>query len=229
MLLPLRMRDNHLVRGLCQQSLITVKANIPPPEVIAHDEDDVGFVCRLGCDGNQAKRQRSKEMPEPFHARQHSLAKRGSNSVAAATPADHGPGCWGLDTTAVNVALHHGAAAPVASVELSDFFVVFCFCNFAVLECGGIFPKLRLIGGLEFAQFAIRGAAGEKQTGEKQHDKVENRFHDARRVRLAKPVVKQPSRKTGVNPYLPKKPCFSAAKCWILGGQSSVKLAHILL
>ena len=62
--------------------------------------------------------------------------------------------------------------------------------DFAVLQRGGIFRKLRLIGRLKFAQFAIGGAAGEEQAGEKQHDKVENRFHDARRVRLAKPVVK---------------------------------------
>ena len=48
---------------------------------------------------------------------------------------------------------------PVANVELSDFFVVFCLCNFAVLECGSIFPKLRLIGGLKFAQFLVGGAA----------------------------------------------------------------------
>jgi len=77
------------------------------------------------------------------------VVKRGSNSVAAATPADHGLGCWGVNTTAVNVVFVHGTTASVASVELSDFLVVFCLCNFAVLECGGIFPKLRLIGGLK--------------------------------------------------------------------------------
>tara|TARA_B100001146_G_scaffold192378_1_gene178285 strand:+ start:4218 stop:4388 length:171 start_codon:yes stop_codon:yes gene_type:complete len=43
MLLPLRMRDNHLVRGLCQQSLVTVKPDIPPAKVITHDENNVGF------------------------------------------------------------------------------------------------------------------------------------------------------------------------------------------
>ena len=33
---------------------------------------------------------------------------------------------------------------PVANVKLSDFFVVFCICNFAILECGSIFPNLHL-------------------------------------------------------------------------------------
>ena len=91
MLLPLRMRDNHLVRGLCQQSLVPVKPNVPPAKIIAHDEDDIGFIRCLGCDRNQAKQQRSKDMLEAVHTRQHSLAKRGSSSVAAAAPADRGP------------------------------------------------------------------------------------------------------------------------------------------
>ena len=92
---------------------------------------------------------------------------------------------------------------PVANVELSDFFVVFCLCNFAVLECGSIFPKLRLIGGLKFAQFFVGGAACKKCSGKKQQGKLEDLSHAVRRVRLAKRVVKQPSRKKTENTILP--------------------------
>ena len=134
-------------------------------------------------------------MLEAVHTRQNSLAKRGSNSVAADAPADCGPASARLEATAVYVLLHHGAPPAVAGVELGDFFVVLGLVDLAVLECGGVFPKLRLVGGLEFAKFLVRGAAGEKQAGKKQQDEIENRFHVAQKVRLAKPVVKQPSRK----------------------------------
>ena len=133
-------------------------------------------------------------MLEAVHTRQNSLAKRGSNSVAADAPADCGPASGGLDAAAVNVPLHHGAPPAVAGVELGDLLVMLGLGDLAALQRGGIFPELRLIGGLELPQFAIGSAAGEEQAGEKQRDKVENRFHDARRVRLAKRVVKRSTR-----------------------------------
>ena len=195
MLLPLRMRDNHLVRGLCQQSLVAIKPHISPAKVITHDEHNVGFVCRLGCAGNQAKRNGSNEMPEAIHARQHSSAKRGGNSVAASASADCGLTAGCLDAAAVNVPLHHGTPPAVADIELGDFFVVLGLGDLAALKLGRVFPKFRLVGGLEPAQFAIGGGApGEEQSGGQQHGKVVNRLHHARSVRLAKPVVKQPSR-----------------------------------
>ena len=133
-------------------------------------------------------------MLEAVHLRQHSLAKRGSNSVAAAALADCGTASGGLDAAAVNVPLHHGAPPAVTGVELGDLLVMLGLGDFTALQRGGVFPELRLVGGLEFAKFAIGGAAGEEQAGEKHHNKVENRFHDARRVRLAKRVVKRPTR-----------------------------------
>ena len=192
MLLPLRMRDNHLVRGLCQQGFVAIKPHISPAKVITHDEHNVGFVCRLACAGNQAKRNGSKEMPEAIHARQHSSAKRGSNSVAASASADCGLTAGCLDAAAVNVPLHHGTPPAVADIELGDFFVVLGLGDLAALKRGGVFPELRLVGRFKLAQFAIRGgAAGEEQAGEEQQDKIENRFHVARRVRVANLVVKQ--------------------------------------
>ncbi len=77
---------------------------------------------------------------------------------------------------------------------MSDFFVVLSPVDLAALQRGGVFRELRLIGGLEFPKFAIGGAAAEEQAGAKHHNKVENRFHDARRVRLAKRVVKRSTR-----------------------------------
>ena len=131
-------------------------------------------------------------MPESIHVRQHSLVKRGSNSVSAAAPADSGAAARCLDAGAVNVPLHHGATTAVTDVELGDFFVVLGLVNLAAFQRLGVFPELRLIGGLEFAQFAIGGgAAGEEQAGEEQQDEIENRFHVARRVRVANLVVKQ--------------------------------------
>lgn len=123
------------------------------------------------------------------------MAKRGSNSVAASAPSDRGPASARIASAAVNVLLYHGASPTVAGVELGDFFVVLGLVDLAVLECGGVFPELRLVGGLEFAQFAIGGGtADEEQSREKQPDEIENRFHVARRVRLVMQVVKQPSR-----------------------------------
>ena len=74
---------------------------------------------------------------------------------------------------------------------MSDLFVVLSPVDLAALQRGSIFPELRLVGGLEFAEFLVRGAAGEEQAGEKQQDEIENRFHVARRVRVANLVVKQ--------------------------------------
>lgn len=76
---------------------------------------------------------------------------------------------------------------------MSDFFVVLSPVDLAALQRGSIFPELRLVGGFEFAEFLVRGAACEEQAGEKQSDEIETQFHVARRVRLAQRVVKQPS------------------------------------
>jgi len=77
---------------------------------------------------------------------------------------------------------------------MSDFFIVLGLGDFTALQRGSIFPELRLVGGLEFAKLAIgAGAAGEEQAGEKQSDEIETQFHVARRVRLPRRVVKQPS------------------------------------
>ena len=118
--------------------------------------------------------------------------KRGGNSVAASASADCGLTAGCLDAAAVNVPLHHGTPPAVADIELGDFFVVLGLGDLAALKRGGVFPELRLVGRFKLAQFAIRGgAAGEEQAGEEQQDKIENRFHVARRVRVANLVVKQ--------------------------------------
>ena len=201
----LQPRLGHRVEVRCADDFVPVEPDIPPPKVIAHDEDHIGFVCRLGCDRKPANCHRSQDMLEAVHPRQHSLAKRGGNSVAAAAPADRGTAAGGLDAAAVNIPLHHGAPAAVTGVELGDLLVVLGLGDFTALQRGGVFRELRLIGGLELPQFAIGSAAGEEQAGEKHHNKVENRFHDARRVRLAKRVVKQP---TGMNPVSLASACF---------------------
>jgi len=75
---------------------------------------------------------------------------------------------------------------------MSDFFVVLSPVDLAALQRGSIFSELRLVGGFEFAKLAPGGgAAGEEQAGEKQQDEIEDRFHVARRVRMANLVVKQ--------------------------------------
>ena len=89
--IELQPRLGHRVEVRCANGFVPVKPNVPPAKIIAHDEDDIGFIRCLGCDRNQAKQQRSKDMLEAVHTRQHSLAKRGSSSVAAAAPADRGP------------------------------------------------------------------------------------------------------------------------------------------
>ena len=139
-------------------------------------------------------------MPESIHARQHSLVKRGSNSVSAAAPADSGAAARCLDAGAVNVPLHHGATTAVTDVELGDFFVVLGLGDLVALQRGGVFPELRLVGRFKLAQFTIRGGTpSEDQAGENQCGEIENLLHTARRVRSAGRFVKRPSRKTTEN------------------------------
>ena len=139
-------------------------------------------------------------MPESIHVRQHSLVKRGSNSVSAAAPADSGAAARCLDAGAVNVPLHHGATTAVTDVELGDFFVVLGLVNLAAFQLLGVFLELRLVDRFKLAQFTIRGGTpSEDQAGEKQCGEIENLLHTARRVRSAGLLVKRPSRKTTEN------------------------------
>ena len=72
--------------------------------------------------------------------------------------------------------------------------VVLGLSDFTALQCGSIFPKLRLIGRFKFTQFLVGGAASEKQSRKNESREVENLFHDARRVRLGRRVVKRSRR-----------------------------------